>query len=186
MNSGKYIEANSEVHQYMTKLSFEAMKITSEINGAYHSPEEIRKLFSDLIGKSVDDGFGLFPPFTTDCGKNINLGKNIFINSGCRFQDQGGITIGSGTLIGHNVVLATLNHDQNPKKRCCLIPKSIKIGCNVWIGSNSTILPGVTIGDGAIIGAGSVVTKDVKKNTIVCGNPAVLKKTINEDCENEV
>ncbi len=186
MNSGKYIIADSEVHQYMSKLSFEAMKITSEINGVYHEPEEIRRLFSDLIGKPVDKGFGLFPPFTTDCGKNITLGKKVFINSGCRFQDQGGIAIGNGCVIGHNVVLATLNHDLSPKRRRSLIPSPIKIGCNVWIGSNTTILPGVTIGDGAVIGAGSVVTKDVPDGMIAVGNPAHIIKSVNEEKSNEI
>ncbi|MGN0107074.1 MAG: DapH/DapD/GlmU-related protein [Hominilimicola sp.] len=186
MNSGKYITADSEVHQYMTKLSFEAMKITSRINGAYNEPEEIRKLFSDLIGKPVDERFGLFPPFTTDCGKNITLGKNVFINSGCRFQDQGGITIGSGCVIGHNVVIATLNHDLCPMRRRSLIPSPVKIGCNVWIGSNATVLPGVTIGDGAVIGAGAVVTKDVPDGMVVVGNPARIIKSVNEEQSNEI
>lgn len=181
LNSGKYVEVGSEIHQYMTKLSFEAMKITSELNNVYHEPEEIRRLFSELIGKPVDDGFVLFPPFTTDCGKNITLGENVFINSGCRFQDQGGITIGNGCLFGHNVVIATLNHDLNPEKRKNLIPKPIKIGCNVWIGSNSTILPGVTIGDNAVIGAGSVVTKDVPDDMIAVGNPAHVIRSIDEN-----
>lgn len=180
LNSGKYVAAGSEIHQYMTKLSFEAMKITSEINSAYHDPEEIRQLFSSLIGKPVDEGFWLFPPFTTDCGKNITVGENVFINSGCRFQDQGGITIGKGCLIGHNVVIATLNHDLDPKHRQSLIPKPVKIGCNVWIGSNATVLPGVTIGDNAVIGAGSVVTKDVTDGMIVAGNPARVIRSIDE------
>jgi acetyltransferase-like isoleucine patch superfamily enzyme len=106
------------------------------------------------------------------------VGKNVFLNSGCRFQDQGGITIGDGTLIGHNAVLATLNHDVNPKKRSTLHPAPIVIGKNVWIGSNVTVVPGVTIGDGAIIAAGAVVTKDVSENTIVGGVPARFIKKI--------
>ena len=53
-----------------------------------------------------------------------------------------------------------------------MYPKPIKLGKNVWVGSDVTILPGVTVGDGAVIGAGSVVTKDVKENTVVVGNPA--------------
>ena len=178
MNSGKYVEAGSEVHLCMTRLSHEAMKITAEINSKYHEPQELRELFSQLIGKEVDEHFGLFPPFTTDCGKNITLGKGVFINSGCRFQDQGGIAIGDGALIGHNVVIATLNHDLNPEKRQSLIPSPVKIGNNVWIGAGSTILPGVTIGDNSVIGAGSVVTKDVPANVVAVGSPAKVIKAI--------
>lgn len=115
---------------------------------------------------------GFFLLFITDFGKNIHLGENVFINAGCKFQDQGGIYIGDNVLIGHNVVLATLNHDENPERRGNLIPGAINIGDNVWIGSNATILAGVSIGDGAIIAAGAVVTKDVDENTIVAGVPA--------------
>lgn len=172
MNSGKEIIGGSAIHKHMVKLSYEAMKITSEINNKYNEPIKLRELFSELIGMPVDENFVLFPPFTTDCGKNIHLGKGIFINSGCSFQDQGGIIIGDQSLIGHNVVIATLNHNIQPEKRANLIPSPVKIGSRVWIGSNSTILPGITIGDNAIIGAGSIVTKDVPKNTIVAGNPA--------------
>lgn len=180
MNSGKEIKCCSEVHKYMHFLSQEAMKITSQINGAYHTEAEIRDLFSQLIGKEVGRHFGLFPPFTTDCGKNINIGECVFINSGCRFQDQGGITIGDGSLIGHNVVITTLNHSFVPENRGDMIPSPVVIGKRVWIGSNSTILPGVTIGDNAIIGAGSVVTKDVPKNMVAVGNPARVIKSIND------
>lgn len=108
------------------------------------------------------------------------VGKDVFVNSGCKFQDQGGIVIGDGTLIGHNVVLATLNHDFSPSRRRDLRPAPIRIGKNVWIGANVTVLPGVTIGDGAVIAAGAVVTKDVPENTVMGGVPAKEIKTINE------
>ena len=100
----------------------------------------------------------------------------MFINSGCKFQDQGGIFIDDGVLIGHNVVIATLNHDMNPTKRASMI----HIGKNVWIGSNATILAGVSIGNGAVIGAGSVVTKDVPENTVYAGVPAKKIKDISD------
>ena len=160
------------------ELSQEALKITMEINNKYHTPDEIVSLFSKLTGKNVDSSFRLFPPFYTDCGKNITVGKNVFINACCKFQDQGGITIGNGVLIGHNVTLATLNHDERPDKRQNIFPKSIKIGDNVWIGSNATILQGITIGNGAIIGANAVVTKDVPENTIVAGVPAKIIRKV--------
>jgi len=175
-----YVVANSELHQTFHKFSQEALKITSEINNKYHTPEEIRELFSKLTENEIDKTFGLFPPFHTDCGKNIKVGKNVFINACCKFQDQGGIEIGNGVLIGHNVTLATLKHDERPDYRQNIYPKPIKIGDNVWIGSNATILQGVTIGNGAIIGANAVVTKNVPENTIVAGVPAKIIRKIKE------
>ena len=180
-NAGEALEMDDDALEACNYFSQEAQKITFEINGSYHDFDEIRRLFSELIGRQVSEDFRLFPPFTTDFGKNIHLGKNVFINSGCRFQDQGGIYIGDNALIGHNVVMATLNHEENPLKRANLIAAPIKIGNDVWIGSNATILPGVTIGDGAIVAAGAVVTRDVLKNTIVGGVPAKYIRDVKTD-----
>ena len=170
--SGQPVRVDSDAMRYSGWISHQAMKLTTELNSSYHTPEEIQEIFSELTGRQVDKTFGMFPPFYTDCGKNITVGKNVFINSGCRFQDQGGISIGDGTLIGHNVVLATLNHGIAPDERHDLFPAPIQIGKNVWIGANATVLPGVTIGDNAVIAAGAVVTKDVPANTVVGGIPA--------------
>lgn len=180
-NEGKTLTMDEEATLTCNHYSQEAQKITCELNYEYHDLDEIRELFSKLIGKPVSDDFRVFPPFTTDFGKNIHLGKNVFINSGCRLQDQGGIYIGDNALIGHNVVLATLNHEENPQKRGNLIPAPIKIGNDVWIGSNATILAGVTVGDGAIIAAGAVVTKDVGENAVVAGVPARYIRDIKMD-----
>jgi acetyltransferase-like isoleucine patch superfamily enzyme len=179
MNSGKTVTAGSPVHQVMHRLSQEAIRITMELNTKYHTPEEVVRLMSELTGREVDESFGLFPPFNTDCGKNLILGKRVFINSGCKFQDQGGLTIGDDVLIGHNVVIATLNHAFSPEHRGDLEPQPVRIGNRVWVGANATILPGVTIGDGAIVAAGAVVTKDVASRTVVGGVPAKVIKVIN-------
>jgi len=180
MNSGKVVKGGSQVHEYMHKVSQEAMRITCKLNSAYHTPEEIVALMTELTGKPVDGSFRMFPPFQTDCGKNITLGKNVFINSGCHFQDQGGITIGDNCLIGHCVVMATLNHCLAPEDRASMTPAPIILGNNVWIGANATILQGVTIGDNAVVAAGAVVAKDIPAGTVVAGVPAKVVKELRE------
>ena len=86
-------EIDEEKELTASNLFQEAIKITMEMNNSYHTPEELREIMSRLIGKKVDETFRLFPPFYTDFGKNISIGKDVFINSGCHFQDQGGITM---------------------------------------------------------------------------------------------
>lgn len=171
-NNGDTVGENPEVIELMRYYSRQVQKITMEINTKYHEPDEMAALFSELIGKPVGEAFGLFPPFYTDFGKNITVGDHVFINSDCKFQDQGGIFIDDGALIGHGVVLATLNHDLDPAKRQQLHPAPIHIGKGVWIGANATITQGVTIGDNAVVAAGAVVNKDVPANVIVGGVPA--------------
>ena len=178
LNSGDVVGTNKEYVELMRCYSRQAQKLTMEINTKYHEPDEIAELFSEIIGKPVGEDFGLFPPFYTDFGKNITIGKNVFINAGCKFQDQGGIFIDDGALIGHGVVLATLNHDLDPAKRQQLHPAPIHIGKYVWIGANATVTQGVTIGDNAVVAAGAVVNKDVEENTIVGGVPARFIKRI--------
>lgn len=178
-------EENEEYKTFANQLFQDAIRITMQINNAYHTPEELIKLMSELTGKEVDKSFRLFPPFYTDFGKNITFGKDVFINSDCHFQDQGGIEIGDGSLIGHNVVLATINHDLRPAYKRKNHYKPIRIGSNVWIGSNSTVLQGINIGDWAVVGAGSVVTKDVESYTIVAGNPARVIRRLTEEEINE-
>lgn len=180
LNAGETIPGGSPHHTAMHAASQESMRITAELNGSYHSPAEVRALLSELTGREVPATFSLFPPFTADFGKNIRFGEDVFINSGCRFQDQGGIDIGDGSLIGHNAVITTLNHDMLPSRRADMHPGRVVIGRGVWFGANVTVLPGVTIGDGAVVGAGAVVTKDVPPRAVVVGVPAKQVGTVPE------
>ena len=166
LKSGKAITGGSHEHELMHYLAEDAMLKTAQLNNSYHDAKIRRQLFSEIIGKPVDDTFAIFPPFYSECGKNIYVGKNVFINCCCHFQDHGGIYIDDDVLIGSHVVLATINHGLFPEQRTDNIPSAIHIGKKVWIGSHATILPGVTIGDNAIVAAGAVVTKDVPANTV--------------------
>lgn len=178
MKDRAVIDADSEALAFAGGMIQRAIAITSKINTGYHSAEEIQELFSELTGEDVRGKLILFPPFHADFGLNIHIGGHVTFNAGVCIQDQGGVWIGDGSLLGHNVVLATLNHDLDPAKRAALHPAPIVIGKNVWIGANATVLQGVTIGDGAVVAAGAVVTKDVPANTVVGGVPARIIRTI--------
>lgn len=178
VNSGKVIKPISEEIMYSGFLTQEALKVTAKMNSGYHTKEELQKLFAELTGQSENKTLGIIPPFHTDCGKNIHIGQNVFINSGCTIQDHGGVYIGEGALIGHNATIVTLNHGYSLNNRGDLYPLPVHIGKNVWFGANVTVLPGVTIGDGAIIAAGAVVTKDVPANKVAAGVPAKIVKNI--------
>ena len=178
MKEGTPLVWGSDLLWSFGEYAQEALKITMELNTKYNPPEKVRKLFSKLTASEIDESCFIIPPFHTEFGKNTKIGKNVFINSCCHFQDNGGIEIGDKTMIGQNVTIVTLNHDINPETRINATPKPVKIGKKVWIGADCTILPGVTIGDNSVIGAGSVVTKDVPDNVVVAGNPARIIKEI--------
>lgn len=73
--------------------------------------------------------------------------------------------------------------DTDYEAQSAFLAKPVRIGNDVWIGGNVTILPGVTIGNNVVIAAGAVVTKDVTDNSLVGGVPAKLIKKLENDVE---
>jgi acetyltransferase-like isoleucine patch superfamily enzyme len=155
-----------------------ATRLASELSAfSYDEPEALRKAFEELIGKPVGDAFNLIPPFYTDHGLNITVGRAVFIGSGCAFTGHAAINIADGVMIAHKVNLVTAGHPVEPEKRKAYITaEPITIDTNAWIGAAATILAGVTIGADAVVGAGAVVTRDVSPATLVAGVPAKVIK----------
>lgn len=174
--AGGRVEGGSPEHMAMTRRAYDVRRLLMDLNCSYHTHEEIVDLFSEITGKPVDPSFGLFPPFYSEYGLNITVGRNVFINAGCQFQDHGGIVLEDNVLVGHNTVIATLNHDQDYRRRSSLLPAPVRVCRDVWIGAGCVILPGVTIGERSIVAAGAVVTKDVPPDVVVGGVPARIIK----------
>lgn len=176
--AGEPISTKDPAYYPIREIIDNAQKIIAEMNGSYLGPDKIRALFSELTGKKADDSLWVMTPFYTDFGRNITVGKNVFINHCCEFMDRGGITIEDDVFIGPKVNLITINHSINPYERHITVSKPIRICSRVWIGANATVMPGVTVGENSIISAGAVVTKDVPPNIIVAGIPARILKEI--------
>lgn len=159
-----------------------AMAITAALNRlTFNDAEEVRALFSDLIGQAVDDSFVLIPPFYATGGAGAKVGRNVFVNQNCTFYDLGGIDIGDDVLIGPNVSLITSGHPLEPsQRRAGVTAKPIVIERNVWIAAGAIVIGGVTVGENSVVAAGSVVTKDVPPNSLVGGNPARVIRSIAE------
>jgi acetyltransferase-like isoleucine patch superfamily enzyme len=164
----------------MTANVKRAMAITARLNRlTYDDADEVRALFSELIGRKVDDSFLLIPPFYATGGLDTRVGRNVFVNQNCTFYDLGGLDIADDVMIGPNVSLITSGHPIEPsQRRASVTAKPIVIERNVWIAAGATIIGGVTIGENSVVAAGSVVTRDVAPNTLVGGNPAKLIRPI--------
>jgi acetyltransferase-like isoleucine patch superfamily enzyme len=159
-----------------------AMALTAKLNRlTYDDADKIRDLFSELIGKKVDESFLLIPPFYTTGGDEIRIGRNVFVNQNCTFYDLGGLDIADDVMIGPNVNIITSGHPLEPSQRRTTIGTPIVIEKNVWIAAGAIIIGGVTVGENSVVAAGSVVTKDIPPNTLAGGNPANVIRSIHDN-----
>jgi len=177
LRSGETVHYTDPEYFKINEVVTRTLKLAQQLNASGNT-NDVRSILSEIIGTEIDGSTTIFPPFHTNFGKFIQLGKNVFINHACSFLDMGGITIEDRVLIGPKVNLITENHPTNPNDRQALVTKPITIKTNAWIGAGATILPGVTIGENSIVAAGAVVSKDVPDNTIVGGIPARIIKEI--------
>lgn len=174
----EFISHKDAIFTEINAVLEETLKLTTELNLGYKAPEEVRSILTKITGNEIDDSVQVLTPFNTDFGRNIKIGKDVFINKSCMFVDLGGITLEDNVLVGPEVKILSVNHPVDPIKRRGVIIKSVKIKHNAWIGGGAIICPGVTIGENSVIGAGSVVTKDVPDNCVYVGVPAKFIKNI--------
>ena len=134
---------------------------------------------------SVGERVWISKTFGCDCGKNIFIGDDFTGNFNLTILDIREVYIGNNVMIGPNTLITTVGHPLSPKARRGYMAKAapVRIGNDVWIGGNVTILPGVTIGNNVVVAAGAVVTKDVPDNSIVGGVPARLIREIENDVD---
>ena len=138
-----------------------------------------RAVLKEHLG-SMGEKVWIAKTFNCDNGKNIHIGDNFTGNYNITMLDIREIYIGDNVMIGPNTLITTVGHPLSPmgRRKHLGIAKPVRIGNDVWIGGNCTILPGVTIGDNVTIGAGSVVTKDIPSNSVAVGNPCRVIKNI--------
>ncbi|MDD2268973.1 MAG: DapH/DapD/GlmU-related protein [Eubacteriales bacterium] len=134
-----------------------------------------RKAISMLTSmQHVRFDYGFYCLFGNLKGIRDGCGGVWFTNT--YILDYAPVYFGNHITIGPDVKLITSWHETSNFN--IVNAKPIVIEDNVWITMNAIIMPGVTIGENSIVAAGSVVTKDVPPNSLVAGNPAVVKHQI--------
>jgi serine acetyltransferase len=140
-------------------------------------------LMQRLIGMNCGAPFMMHYTSRVMDSQKIKMGRKVWesfaTSGGCYIQASGGLEIGDDTMWAANVAMLTANHDLWDRNLPTSEP-GVKIGKNVWIGANVTILPGVTIGDHATIGANSVVSRDIPPLTIAAGSPCRVLRHVDE------
>ena len=148
-------------------------------------PSEMDKrnaIMKEMMGDVGKDCY-IEPPFHANWGgKHVHFGDGVYANFGLTCVDDTHIYVGSHTLFGPNVVLATAGHPMLPELRKHGIQYNmpIHIGENCWLGAGVIVVPGVTIGDNVVIDASSVVTKDIPSNSVAMGTPCRVVRQIND------
>ncbi|HEY6955710.1 MAG TPA: DapH/DapD/GlmU-related protein [Flavisolibacter sp.] len=179
MRAGELFRLDDPEYPKVLEVVNRTIRLTAELNVSTDVGQVRRKL-SEITNSEIDQSTIIFPPFYTNFGRFISIGKNVFINHACSFLDMGGIVIEDNVLIGPKANLITENHPLDPSDRKSLIAKAIIVKRNAWIGAAATLLPGVTIGENAVVAAGAVVSKDVPANTVVAGVPSKIVRRIDK------
>lgn len=120
----------TKAYEQIEKIVPINQKLVQELNTGVHSGDEVRQTVSQIINEKIDPSTEIRLPFWTDFGRNLHIGKNVFINSGSMFTDMGGIYLGDNVLIGPNVTIASVNHRIDPEQRRHLDLKSVYIHDN--------------------------------------------------------
>lgn len=140
--------------------------------------EMLREMFAE-----IGEGCYIEPPLRTNFGgHHVHFGDHVYANFNLTLVDDTHIYVGSHTMFGPNVVVATAGHPILPelRRQGYQYNAPVHIGENCWIGAGALIMPGITIGDNVVVGAGSVVTKDLPSNVIAVGNPCHVLREVGE------
>lgn len=138
----------------------------------------LKALFAD-----IGEGCYLEPPFHANFGgHHVHFGERVYANFNLTLVDDTHIYVGSRTMFGPNVTIATAGHPILPELRARGLQYNapVHIGENCWLGAGVIVLPGITIGDRVVIGAGSVVTHDLPSDVVAYGNPCKVARPVNE------
>lgn len=180
MHTGElYLPGDEEI----MKIQTEKLEKLYDFNQTRPSESKKREAMLKEMFAEIGEGCYLEPPFHSNFGgSHCHFGDYVYGNFNLTLVDDTHIYVGSYTMFGPNVTVATAGHPIYGPLRKAMYQHNqpVHIGTNCWIGAGAVIMPGVTIGDNVVIGAGSIVTKDIPDNVVAVGNPCKVLRPVGE------
>lgn len=122
-----------------------------------------------------------------DPGARIQIGARVHLGPQCVIAALKSVEIGDDCLIAERVSIRDHDHviadPRLPYHAQGYSTAPVRIGRNVWLGANVTIVKGVTLGDNVVVGAGAVVTRSFPANCVIAGVPARVIRQLDEPAE---
>lgn len=177
LKSGQAVAMDDPEYHRIGAAVNQTLGLLKKLN-ASEDADEVRQWLTAIVGSEVDRSTTVFPPFHTNFGKFIRLGRNVFVNHACSFLDLGGIILEDNVMVGPRVNITSETHPVEVSSRKTLVPGAVLVKNGAWIGVGASIMPGVTIGENAVVAAGAVVTADVPANSVAGGVPAKVIKRL--------
>lgn len=131
-----------------------------------------RRLLLRLFGATISGGARPYPSARIWAPWNFEMGAGSTIGPRSEIYSVARVTLGPWSVVSQRAYLCTASHDIHAPG-FALTAAPIAVGRNAWVAADAFIGPGVTLADGAVAAARAVVIKDVDRNVIVGGNPAV-------------
>ncbi len=137
-----------------------------------------RRFLLRLFGAKIGADVHLYPSVKITMPWNLELGAHCAIGHGATLYALGAIVVGERATLSQGVHLCAGSHDWRLPE-FPLLKQPIVIEDDCWIAADAFVGPKVTIGRGSILGARAVAMRDIPKNVIAVGNPAVIIKSRN-------
>jgi len=125
-----------------------------------------------LFGAEAGRGVVVKPGVNIKYPWKLRLGTNVWIGEKVWIDNLAQVEIGNNVCISQGALLLCGNHDYK-KTTFDLITGAITLEDGVWIGARAVVCPGVTCYSHAVLTVNSVATKNLEKDTIYSGNPAI-------------
>ena len=174
-----YFPGDPEIH----KVQDACLEKLYDFNATRPSEMDKRTALLKEMFAEIGEGCYIEPPLHANFGgHHVHFGDWVYANFNLTLVDDTHIYVGSNTMFGPNVTIATAGHPIDPELRGRGLQYNlpVRIGENCWLGAGVIVMPGVTIGDNTVIGAGSVVTKDIPAGVVAVGNPCRVLRQVGE------